>query len=87
MTIEHEAEDLFITFLKTLPDSELKELYNGYDVLNAIPEDAIEDFKDELWEIVKRSVEYSLILQKAKEDLPESEPDEESSDEDEDEED
>ena len=83
MSVVDEAEDLFVTFLKTLPDSDLKQLHNGYDVLNAIPEDAIEDFKDELWEIVKRSVEYSLILQRAKEDLPESEPEEESSDEEE----
>jgi hypothetical protein len=81
MTILEEAEDLFLTYLKTLPEDQLRNMHNGQDVINAITDDAEWDFKDELWEIVKRSIQYSLVLERAKEDLPEEveEEEEESS--------
>jgi hypothetical protein len=57
-----EAEDMIYQWIMTLPEEDQRSLHNGADIINCITEDAEEDIKNELWEIIKNSLSYRSIL-------------------------
>lgn len=69
-----------------LPVNEIRQIYNGEDILNSLSYDAIEDIKDRVWELLKDELNYLLIVDKIRTDLKNA-PDTEIEDEEENEED
>jgi len=57
-----EVVELFFDFLKILPISTLKTISNGSDVLNELTYDSEEELKNEVWNRIKYSVNFSSLI-------------------------
>jgi hypothetical protein len=68
-----DIEDLFINFLLNLDKDLLKKIKYQEDIFENLSYDDEEEIKNELYRIAISSINFSDIIQKLKEDLPESE--------------
>jgi phage-related protein len=59
---EVEVTELFFDFIKTLPISTQKSITDGSDVLNELTYDSEEDLKNEIWNRVKYSVNFTELI-------------------------
>ncbi len=64
-------EDLIFQWMLTLPETEQKSLWNGYDVINSMPEDAQEEIKNEIFTQMIDDVNYIKLIKRLKEYLSE----------------
>lgn len=76
-----EIHDLFLSYMKTLPIPDQKQIYNGSDFLEKLSYDAEEDLKNEIWNRIKYNADYITIILSLQEYhrhiLPDSEDEEE----------
>jgi predicted metal-dependent hydrolase len=76
--IRVEVERLITLFINdNLPKRVRKEIWNGADVLEELTSDAIEDIKEEIWDLIKSELKWSNIIYEIKDKLK-KEPDSES---------
>jgi hypothetical protein len=68
-----DIEDIFVNFLLTLDKDLLKKIKYQEDIFENLSYDDEEEIKHELYRIAIGSINFSDIIQKLKEDLPESE--------------
>ena len=59
-------ELLFECITKTLSMNDIKQIYNGNDILNSLSYDAEEDIKERIWEVIKQEINYRNIVQEIK---------------------
>lgn len=59
--IQH-AEEIIYDWILSLPDEEMKDVTSAGDVLDCINEEAEEEIKNELWNVIKNQISYSAIL-------------------------
>ena len=68
--------------VRHLDRSEQKDIHNGEDVLRSLSMDAEDEVKNQVWELVKRELNYRWIVDKVKDEVS-NQPDTENEDEDE----
>jgi len=73
-----EVVELFFDFLKILPISTLKTISNGSDVLNELTYDSEEELKNEVWNRIKYSVNFSSLIGMLDDYLKNNEDDDET---------
>jgi hypothetical protein len=56
------AEEVVYDWLISLPNDDLDEIQDGNDVLATINEEAEEEIKNELWNVIKNQMSYGNIL-------------------------
>jgi len=56
------AEEVVYDWLISLPNDDLDEIHDGNDVLATINEEAEEEIKNELWNVIKNQMSYGDIL-------------------------
>jgi len=56
------AEEVVYDWLISLPNDDLDEIHDGNDVLATINEEAEEEIKNELWNVIKNQMSYGNIL-------------------------
>jgi hypothetical protein len=64
-------ENLIFQWMMTLPEEEQKNLWDGYDVMNSMPEDAQEEVKNEIFSQMINEVNYVRLIKRLKEYLNE----------------
>ena len=74
-----EIEEIFLQFLMNLTDDEKRNINFTQDVYNHINCDVEEEIKDELYRRVLNLINWRLLIEKMKEDLPEESDDERES--------
>jgi hypothetical protein len=57
-----EIHDLFLSYMKTLPIPDQKEIRCGSDFLEKLTPDAEEDLKNEIWNRIKYNADYITII-------------------------
>jgi len=57
-----EVEDHIFTWIMMLPVEEQREITNRSDVISCINEEAEQEIKDTIWELIKNSISYMTIL-------------------------
>ena len=77
-------EDLFFQWMMTLPEETQKTLWNGYDVLETIPDDSMEEIKEEVFSQMLDEVNYTRLIKRLKDYLSERIIETEESDDEED---
>jgi HEPN domain-containing protein len=78
-----EAESMLLEWIvRHLDRSEQKDIHNGEDVLRSLSMDAEDEVKNQVWELVKRELNYRWIVDKVKDEVS-NQPDTENEDEDE----
>jgi len=65
-TIQLTEEILFDYITELLPINEVKEIYNGSDILNSLSYDAEEDIKERVWNLLKEELNYKHIIESVK---------------------
>jgi len=84
-SIVSEAEQMLLDWILRHTDrSEQKDIHNGEDVLRSLSMDAEDDVKNQVWELVKRELNYRWIVDKVKDEIaehPETEDEEEEEEE------
>ena len=68
--------------VRHLDRSEQKDIHNGADILRSLSMDAEDEVKNQVWELVKRELNYRWIVDKVKDEVS-NQPDTENEDEDE----
>ena len=66
--------------VRHLDRSEQKDIHNGEDVLRSLSMDAEDEVKNQVWELVKRELNYRWIVDKVKDEVsnqPETEDEDE----------
>ena len=66
MDIIEEADELIYAWILTLPIEEIREVNSATDVLNSLNEEAEEEIKERLWQLIKNSIHYNTILMELK---------------------
>jgi hypothetical protein len=56
------AEEVVYDWLISLPNEDLDEIHNGNDIIAAINEEAEEEMKNEVWNVIKNQMSYGDIL-------------------------
>ena len=64
-------EDLIFEWMLTLPENQQKSMWNGYDVIDSMPEDAQEEIKNEIFRQMIDDVNYTKLIKRLKEYLSE----------------
>ena len=76
-----EAESMLLQWIvRHLDRSEQKDIHNGEDVLRSLSMDAEDEVKNQVWELVKRELNYRWIVDKVKDEVsnqPETEDEDE----------
>ena len=76
-----EAEQMLLQWiLNHLDRAEQKDIHNGEDVLRSLSMDAEDEVKNQVWELVKRELNYRWIVDKVKDEVsnqPETEDEDE----------
>jgi len=84
-SITSEAEQMLLEWIvRHLDRDEQKNIYNGEDVLRSLSMDAEDEVKNQVWELVKRELNYRWIVDKVKDELanqPETEDENEEDEE------
>jgi HEPN domain-containing protein len=76
-----EAESMLLEWIvRHLDRSEQKDIHNGEDVLRSLSMDAEDEVKNQVWELVKRELNYRWIVDKVKDEVS-NQPDTENEDE------
>ena len=68
-----DIEDIFLNFLLNLDEDLLKKIKYQDDIFENLTYDDEEEIKHELYRIAIASINFSDLIQKLKENLPESE--------------
>ena len=69
-SITSEAEQMLLEWIvRHLDRDEQKNIYNGEDVLRSLSMDAEDEVKNQVWELVKRELNYRWIVDKVKDEL------------------
>ena len=66
--------------VRHLDRSEQKDIHNGEDVLRSLSMDAEDEVKNQVWELVKRELNYRWIVDKVKDEVS-NQPETENEDE------
>ena len=56
------AEEIIYDWIISLPDDEMTEITSPGAVLGCINEEAEEEIKNELWNVIKNNISFSAIL-------------------------
>jgi hypothetical protein len=56
------AEEVVYDWLISLPNDDLDQIHDGNDILATINEEAEEEIKNELWNVIKNQMSYGDIL-------------------------
>jgi hypothetical protein len=64
-------EDLLFQWMMTLPEEVQKTILNGYDMLEKMPDDAMEEIKEEVFTQMLDEVNYVRLIKKLKDYLSE----------------
>jgi len=84
-SITSEAEQMLLEWIvRHLDRDEQKNIYNGEDVLRSLSMDAEDEVKNQVWELVKRELNYRWIVDKVKDELANQPETEDENEEDED---
>jgi HEPN domain-containing protein len=76
-----EAESMLLQWIvRHLDRSEQKDIHNGEDVLRSLSMDAEDEVKNQVWELVKRELNYRWIVDKVKDEVS-NQPETENEDE------
>jgi len=76
-----EAESMLLEWIvRHLDRSEQKDIHNGEDVLRSLSMDAEDEVKNQVWELVKRELNYRWIVDKVKDEVS-NQPETENEDE------
>ena len=81
-----EAEGMLLEWIvRHLDRAEQKDIYNGADILRSLSMDAEDEVKNQVWELLKRELNFRWIVDKVQDHIK-NEPQTESENEEEDEE-
>ena len=76
-----EAESMLLKWIvRHLDRSEQKDIHNGEDVLRSLSMDAEDEVRNQVWELVKRELNYRWIVDKVKDEVS-NQPETENEDE------
>jgi len=70
-TTEFTEYTIYQYITKFLPTKTIKNIFDRDDILNSLPEDAVEDLKDQVWEYIKDELNYGRIAEMIKDWLKE----------------
>jgi hypothetical protein len=83
-SIASEAEGMLLEWIvRHLDRDEQKNIHNGEDVLRSLSMDAEDEVRNQVWELVKRELNYRWIVDKVKDEVanqPETDKEEEDED-------
>lgn len=63
--VQH-AENIIYDWIISLPNDDIENISNSRDILEAINEEAEQEIKNDLWNIILNSVDFSAIMYKIK---------------------
>jgi len=81
--MEDRVEEIIISYLETLPSSELKNMDSADRITSALNYDVEEEIKEEVWRLLLHNLNYRRIIEKLEEVLVDRNDDEEENEEEE----